>query len=316
MYDYLKPVQSNYVDLFAGSGGWSLAAQRIGLKGIGLEADPSACATRRAAGFMTHEGDLRGRMNYHMTEQGFIASPPCQTFSMAGNGSGRAEMDKVLDCLRRWTWEGDFADPRTALILEPLRWIMFRAASELPYQWIAMEQVPTCLPIWQGYAAVLEGLGYFTAVGVLQSECYGVPQTRKRAVLMAHRDRSVALPAPTHEIPVGFAEALGLSGDWSLVSNTSQGDTKMLGVRRSPEPSFTVTGRCTSMRLAMGHLPGLQPRASGIGVRLSQAGAGVLQSFPIDFPWCGALNERRQQVGNAIPPLMAQAILEALVVCP
>lgn len=306
---------NEYVDLFAGSGGWDLAAQRMGLEGTGLELNADACKTRKAAGFATYEGDLRHRMSYHLNEQGLIASPPCQSFSMAGKGKGREEMDKILDTIRSWSWapKEPFADPNTGLILEPLRWIMNRAACNRNFRWIAMEQVVPCLPIWQAYATLLEEIGYFTAVGIVNAEQHGVPQTRRRAVLMAHWDRNVFLPKPTLETPIGFAEALGLEGDWSLVSNTSQGATKMLGVRKSPEPSFTLTGRCTSMRLVEGHLPGLQPRASGVGRRVTIAEAGILQSFPRDFPWSGTLGSVRQQIGNAIPPLMAQAVLEALI---
>ncbi len=416
IYDYLKPANYDYVDLFAGAGGWSLAAQRLGLAGIGLELDKSACATRKAVGFDTYEGDLRGRLAYHNTEQGLIASPPCQTFSMAGKGAGRAEMDKVLDAIARWSWTADFADERTGLVLEPLRWILARASSERPYQWIAMEQVPTCLPIWEAYANLLGEIGYYATAGILQSEQYGVPQTRKRAVLMAHRDRPVYRPEPTHSryYPhdpkkldpdvlkwVSMAEALGWTDDAEVVSNYSTGgDTANPGRRSGDDPSATVTSHINRNKIfffnnqansagrtddqpaptiAAGHLRGRayvsdnrpntavrgidfpaptvlgngekgthaswqyransMPRSavremeqpaptvmfgkdtkSGMWVgperepiRVTPQEAGVLQSFPAHFPWQGTKTAQYQQVGNAIPPLMAQAILEALV---
>ncbi|WP_410611320.1 DNA cytosine methyltransferase [Amycolatopsis sp. lyj-109] len=47
--------------------------------------------TRRAAGLLTVEGDVR---DYHPLDfervPGFIASPPCQTFSAAGTSAGLA----------------------------------------------------------------------------------------------------------------------------------------------------------------------------------------------------------------------------------
>ena len=48
----------DYVDLFAGPGGWDAAARALGLDGVGIELDPSACETRRAAGLRTVQGSV------------------------------------------------------------------------------------------------------------------------------------------------------------------------------------------------------------------------------------------------------------------
>ena len=206
-----------YHDLFAGPGGWDVAADALGWVGVGFELDGPACETRRANGHHTIQLDVRECGPDALTREGanwplgattvLIGSPPCPTFSAAGKGEGRkllpalAEVARLMaqgEPLERFRGAlGD--DPRTELVLEPLRWALEAIELMQPYDFIALEQVPSVLPLWQVYAEVLREQGYSVAAGNLQAEQYGVPQTRKRAVLLARRDGVEArLPTPTH----------------------------------------------------------------------------------------------------------------------
>jgi DNA (cytosine-5)-methyltransferase 1 len=193
------------VDLFAGPGGWDIAAAEFRLEPLGIEFDDAACATRNVAGLRTIQADVSSLDPQEFAPVwGLIASPPCQAFSMAGGGHGRRALAAYEEAIERWL-EGkppsreelDEAceDERGHLVLEPLRW-----ALALHPTWIALEQVEPVLPLWEAMAKGFRRAGYSTWTGVLSSEQYGVPQTRKRAILLARRDgKEARRPPPTHQ---------------------------------------------------------------------------------------------------------------------
>ena len=164
------------LDLFAGPGGWSEGLRQLGLTDVGIEWDEAACQTRAAAGHTT----IRADVAKYPTEpfvgkvEGLIASPPCQDFSTAGSRAGI---------------DGDTGH----LVAEVMRW-----ADTLMPEWIACEQVPPVLPIWEDYASDFKDWGYSTWTGILNAANFGVPQTRKRAILLASRISPALPPEPTH----------------------------------------------------------------------------------------------------------------------
>jgi DNA (cytosine-5)-methyltransferase 1 len=436
------------VDLFAGAGGWDIAAHRLGIETYGIEIDADAYATQVAAGHVAFLGDVRAagdtiKDDFALIMDGLIASPPCQTFSAAGKGAGRKNLDLVLG----WAYalaEGveldysQFEDERTGLVLEPLRWILDAYEREHLYEWIALEQVPAVLPVWQAYSDILLTLGYSTDVGLLHAEQYGVPQTRKRAILVAkHTTRKglASLPTPTYsryhsrtpdkidpgtEKWISMAEWLGWgmthrpypviassrttggpdkekvggsearaaiyrerdAGRWWYRSNTSenatvrdidepaptlhfgerlnkatwesevvqtsvkgQGMLERAGQQQSKrtldQPSLTVTGaqgggserlRWVAERPATtvqstdrigrpGHKCMTEDCHPGKGtdnqfdgsVRVSLEEAAALQTFPPGYPFQGTKTSKFRQIGNAIPPVLAHAILAELI---
>ncbi|WP_369199737.1 DNA cytosine methyltransferase [Streptomyces sp. PU-14G] len=336
------------VDLFAGPGGLDVAAHRLGIPVTGIEWDADACATRRA-----YEKDLKSCDPHLRTEEGDVrlfgpekfptanvltGGPPCQTFTVAGGGAGRRALDRVLTFIDRMANDEDVRDDvallddeRTGLVLEPLRWALEAIRRENPYEAIILEQVPAVLPVWRAMATVLRERGYSVAEPeVLHTEEYGVPQTRRRAILVARlqtpdNPTEARLPQPTHQryrkdvapIPeppaaltpwVSMGEALGRS-DFTVISNYGTGgDPKSRGRRTDKEPAFTVTGKISRNRV-LAQQGGVRHDS-----RFGNEEAGLLQTFPRYYPWSG--KAIAQQIGNAVPPLLAAHILTAALDLP
>jgi DNA (cytosine-5)-methyltransferase 1 len=224
-------------DLFAGAlaRGWEAALDDGELHTIGFELDPDACATARAAGLHTVQDDVARLVPATMAlvygqPEGLCCSPPCQTFSAAGKGAGRRLMEElhraVTDAaggasdiamarhrreLRRLlrvhlresgpkrrradiSADADQMARNVSLVWQPARWV-----ARLRPRWVALEQVPAVLPLWQAMARALEQHGYRCWTGVLSSERFGVAQTRKRAILLASLDHQPQPPEATHQ---------------------------------------------------------------------------------------------------------------------
>jgi len=176
------------IDLFAGGGGLT-----VGLKSAGffveaaVEVDSSAYETYVAnhPDVRAYKQDIRtvsGRdlLAHGQTKRIDLVSgcPPCQGFT-----SLTAKYKKN--------------DPRNALIND-----MLRIIRELRPRAVMMENVPGLLKRgkrrFQKFVRELEAAGYIIRYGILQAADFGVPQYRRRLVLLAGLGFEIPLPTPTH----------------------------------------------------------------------------------------------------------------------
>lgn len=310
--------------LFAGPGGWSQACAGLGFREVGIELDPTACATRAAAGHATVRADVAALPVAHLAGKirGLIGSPPCQGYSTAGKHDGLADIDLCHGVLADLAHGRDTrasagrscTDSRSLLVVEPLRYALAARPA-----WIALEQVPAVLPLWTHTANLLRDLGYSTWAGILNAADYGVPQTRRRAILLASRHVTVAPPPATHahtaEPPslfgpgrkrwVSMAEAL----DWPTapIVNTRGRHTGGGTDFHADGPAWALTKSARSWSLQSAD-------QSNVANCLSVAEASALQTFPVGYPWAGTRSNVFQQIGNAVPPLLARALLNTLTV--
>lgn len=377
--------QITAVDHFAGAGGWSSAAKSLGILEYGTEIMREAIRTRSANGFRTIYRDVWSGLFHPWLVPPHdmkISSPPCQTFSLAGNGEGRDALADVLEAISDRRYENadrlfeltTLLDPRTALVLTPLAHVW-----EHRPRLVALEQVPQVLPVWNAIGRVLRSLGYSVWTGILSAEMYGVPQTRQRAILLARSDGVAEPPTPTHSryyplepyrldagvLPwVSMAEALGWGmterpsltvtsggaetggyepfptnaraamekaqarGAW-IIGNQDSALGRGMKRRQSRHvsaPAQTLTGQARNWKWAdrpattVAADPRITAREhhehgeqSKTALTLTRDEAATLQSFPADFVWRGSKTKQFLQIGNAVPPLMAQAVLGALI---
>lgn len=120
-------------------------------------------------------------------------------------------------------------------------------------------------------------------------------------------NRSLEQPAPT-------CTTAAHRWDWSLRSNNQANAT----VRRADEPAGTLffghrANECTWVAQPAASLPQAASEGQSVAVpepiRITAREAGILQSFPADYPWQGNKGQQFSQIGNAVPPRLAAHLL-------
>lgn len=176
------------IDLFSGAGGLTIGLKRAGFKVVAaVEIDGEITKTYQKnhpevklliKDIRNVKGDDLLKLTGLKKIDLVAGCPPCQGFS------------KLTDkCHKR--------DNRNELVLE-----MARLVSELKPAICMMENVPGLakrgFSLLKKFEKKLELMGYVITKGILQMADYGVPQSRRRLVLLAGKGFKIPLPDPTH----------------------------------------------------------------------------------------------------------------------
>lgn len=296
------------ISTFAGAGGSSLGYSMAGYRELlAVEWDPTAAATLRLnlPGVPVHEGDIAKLAVEDCLREAGLApgeldvldgSPPCQGFSTAGR--------RVLD------------DPRNELFREFVR--LLRGLRPRAF---VLENVQGLVKgkmrlVFADMLRELRASGYAVAARVLDAAYFGVPQHRRRLIVLGARDDLGVVP--TH--PGAATRPTTLRAAVDDLEDTAQCGPVPSPLReqrwRATRRGDAHPERFSLLRLAWDRPAPTVLRVSGSGGHMHPDEARLLNvaelrrvaSFPDQFEFAGDWASAVSQIGNCVPPLLMRAI--------
>lgn len=223
----------NFLDLFAGIGGFRLGMERAGHKCIVFcEIDKFARASYKE--MYNTENEIEYHDIKEVTNEEFrklrgkvdiiCGGFPCQAFSIAGKQLG-------------------FEDARVTLFYE-----IARATKEIKPRYLLLENVRNLLSHDKGQTftrilKILDELGYDAEWQVLNSKNFGVPQNRERVFIVGHLREGC-----TYKVfPIrGENKELDLEPKISIIGNTKNPNGSCQGTRTFVHDKNGIVGALTA----------------------------------------------------------------------
>ncbi|MEO8623653.1 MAG: DNA cytosine methyltransferase [bacterium] len=338
------------ISLFSGAGGLDFGFEAAGFEtSVAVEMNHDACETLRAnRKWPVIERDIMEVTTAEMLEQGglkagdvdvLIGGPPCQPFSKSGywaHGDAKRLDDPRSNTLGAYLRVLEEAKPR-AFLLENVEGMAFRGKDE------------GLRLLMDAFVAINKRAktNYKPVMRLLNAADYGVPQLRKRVIIVGARDgKELTFPEPTHtdqepdlftrlaprmtawdaigDVPLDPHEQLDATGRWAdlLPSipegqnyqfHTDRGAGKNLFGWRRHYWTFLLKLAKNQPSWTIQAQPG--PAAGPFhwdNRRLSHRELCRLQTFPDDVVVTGTRLAIQKQIGNAVPSLLAEVLAGAI----
>ena len=324
--------------MFSGCGGMDLGAEATGRVRVlwANDVDAAACSTyRQNFGDRIEDGDIRNVEPPALPCDLLIAGPPCQDFSVLWlhEGARTSRGNLYFEVLRFLAT----LQP-AAFVLENVKgllsanageaWTMVRAGLKAPGR--VLQLGPHSQP------------RYDLSVSVVNFADLGVPQIRERLIVIGTRRDlgigAVDIPRPCFGRHVTVREALESKPLPPLgeANHDLHDDAPDVTARLNlipPGKNYTAVpqGHPLAVKGLISHVyRRLHPDRPAYTIVAGGGGGSMgyhhveprsitnrerarLQSFPDGFVFAGSIREVRSQVGNAVPPLAGQIIVDAVV---
>lgn len=304
--------KTKVVDLFCGGGGFSTGFKNRNfevLAGVDIDEDSLETFERnhnkpayKIDLSKVEPEDLLDKIDVNRDElDGIIGGPPCQGFSQAG--------------------DRDPDDDRNNLVKN-----YFDIIGEIEPSFFVMENVRAITYERNEYIIDyiedrIEDLDYNYTRDVLNAANFGVPQTRKRLFILGMKDYETTLPSPTHKENewVGVDDVTDVP-EGQIVSSYGTQETLRgeRNTRDADQPSYTIRAtRCLVDIIPNDYEPPDEdedlPSITDVRIyRFSEEDAAKVQSFPDGYEFVGNLTSQRRQIGNAVPPKVAEEIARSI----
>lgn len=157
-------------------------------------------------------------------------------------------------------------------------------------------------------------LGYHVTYRLYRATEYGIPQIRERVFIIGLSDETLDFIPPRPTTPksewVSAREAMAdletivedreINHIWSKANKSPEQGSRIL---KADKPAHTIRAECHGNIQFHYSLPR----------RISMREAARVQSFPDEFIFESGLREMERQIGNAVPPVLAWYIAQAVL---